>query len=75
MKAKYTPFDSTWSLASILGMFVSLLYVMPEISLSWGFAFFIVFLVMFISSMVTMTKADTSPDSIDSLAIKKLKKK
>lgn len=75
MSMKYAPLDGTFMLSSILGFFVSVLYIMPFLSRSWGVAFAITFTIMFISSMITMTKADTSPDSIDSLAIKKLKKK
>jgi len=75
MKFKAAPLDSTFMLVSIIGFFISLFYIMPEISLSWGFTFTIFFLAMFGASIISMTKADTSPDAIDSLAIKKLKKK
>lgn len=75
MKVKIAPLDSTFMLISILGFLVSVMYIMPQISTSWGFTFMIFFLMMFTASMFTMTKSDTSPDAIDSLAIKKIKKK
>ncbi|MFT4260898.1 MAG: hypothetical protein ACMXX9_00515 [Candidatus Woesearchaeota archaeon] len=75
MKVKIAPLDSKFMLISILGFLVSVMYIMPQISTSWGFTFMIFFLMMFIASMFTMTKSDTSPDAIDSLAIKKIKKK
>jgi formate hydrogenlyase subunit 3/multisubunit Na+/H+ antiporter MnhD subunit len=75
MKIKYAPLDSTFMLVSIIGFFVSVFYVYQYLSASWGFTFTLFFVMMFIASIVSMTKADTSPDSIDSLAIKTLKNK
>ena len=75
MTVKFTPLDSTFTLVSIIGFFVSVLYIMPYINRPWGFAFTIFFFMLFTASMISMTKADTSPGSIDSLAIKRLKKK
>lgn len=75
MKLKYAPLDSKFMLVSIIGFFVSAFYVYQYLSKSWGFTFVLFFVIMFISSVISMTKADTSPDSIDSLAIKTLKSK
>ena len=54
---KYVPLPTSFMLISIIGFFISLFVVYP-VSPSFGFAFMLVFIVMFIASMVSMTQAE-----------------
>lgn len=47
------PFSSGFMLTSIIGFLVSVLFVM-KISDTWGFTFALVFVLMFIASVITM---------------------
>lgn len=62
------PLPHEWMIASIIGFFVSLLLVYPEMSAKWGAAFMLFFLVMFIASMLSMSTATTDIDDIHVLA-------
>ncbi len=53
---KVVPLSSSFFVTSIVGLYVSLIFVMPR-SADFGVAFAIVFAVMFISSMVSLTYA------------------
>lgn len=55
--AKNVPFSSGFMLSSILGFLVSVFFVM-KISSTWGFTFALVFVIMFISSVVTMSQIE-----------------
>jgi hypothetical protein len=50
-----TPLSSGFMLTSIMGALLSVFVVMP-MSLAWGFTFTLVFVVMFIASLVSMTQ-------------------
>jgi len=50
---KHLPFSSGFMLTSILGFLISVLFIM-KISATWGFTFALVFVIMFIASIVTM---------------------
>lgn len=52
---EYFPLSSNFMLTSIIGFLGSLFVVLP-LSLSWGVTFALVFFLMFISSMISMTK-------------------
>jgi hypothetical protein len=56
----YIPLTSGFMLTSIIGFMVSVLFVM-KMSVSWGFTFAVFFVIMFISSIVSMSnmEADT----------------
>ncbi|MBW2971128.1 hypothetical protein KY320_03135 [Candidatus Woesearchaeota archaeon] len=58
MKNKIAPLSGGFMAASIIGFFISAFKVYP-INKSWGFAFMVVFAVLFISSLVSMTHAPT----------------
>ncbi len=69
-------------LFSIIGFLISVFYIAPTFSLSWGFTFSLVFFMMFISSVISMSHiAAESKIDVESLAIhdeiagKKRKKK
>ncbi len=54
---KYAHLSAGFMLTSIIGFLVSALFVMP-ISESWGFTFALFFTIMFVASIISMTKAD-----------------
>ena len=56
---KYAPLSGGFMIASIVGFFVSAIYI-AELSLNWGFALSIVFILMFIASIISMVKAPVS---------------
>lgn len=53
---KAAPLSSTFMIVSILGIIFSL-YYMPKVSIKFAAAFTTVFLLMFISSFISMSKA------------------
>ncbi len=55
--AKIIPFSSGFMLTSILGFMVSVLFVM-DYSPTWGFTFALVFVIMFVASIVTMSRIE-----------------
>jgi hypothetical protein len=66
--SRWTPLTAGFMVASIIGFFVSILYVY-KFSLSLAISFAIVFLCMFFASMISMRNA--SPDA--QLAAKPIK--
>jgi hypothetical protein len=54
MAIKAAPLNSTFLVTSMLGFLISMLWVYPK-SKSWGVAFALVFLLMFVSSIISMT--------------------
>ena len=66
-KFKFAPINSAFMASSILGILIGLMYVYP-INSDWGVAFVIVFGIMFIAAIVSMTLA--SPDEFVDLETK-----
>ena len=56
-KFKFAPLSGAYMAVSILGILISLLYVLKENS-DWGITFTFLFGIMFVASMVSMTVAD-----------------
>jgi len=54
---KVAPLSSSYMATSIIGFLVSFLYIYPTFSEPWGLAFGIVFIFMFIASIISMTNA------------------
>jgi len=54
---RYAHLSAGFMLTSIVGFFISTFYVW-KLSLSWGFTFSLFFVITFIASVVSMTKAD-----------------
>ncbi|MBR9675807.1 hypothetical protein GOV05_02255 [Candidatus Woesearchaeota archaeon] len=67
------PLSSTFFLTSIFGFLISALYI-SSLSPTWSFAFSLIFVLMFISSMISMTKATTEEDFLHHLSIHEPKK-
>jgi hypothetical protein len=54
---RYAHLSAGFMLTSIVGFFISLFFVW-KINISWGFTFTLFFIVTFIASIISMTKAD-----------------
>jgi hypothetical protein len=67
--ASHVPFSSGFMLTSILGFFISVFFVM-KISLTWGFTFALVFVIFFVSSVVSMSHIEAEDrEAMDKLAM------
>ncbi len=53
---KYAPLKGSFMAASIIGFFVSVIYI-ADFSVTWAIALGFVFIIMFIASIVSMEKA------------------
>ncbi len=58
---KVAPLSAGFMATSMLGFFVSTFYIMG-LSETWGFTFTLFFVLMFVSSMISMTKADVEAE-------------
>ena len=54
---KIAPLSGTFMLTSMIGVLLSL-FLMRRISLTWGFAFLLVFIVMFVASLMSIRYAN-----------------
>ena len=54
---KVAPLTGSFMLTSMVGFLISMIYIYPRTP-SYGFAFALVFTLMFIASMISMTYAD-----------------
>lgn len=76
----FTPLNSAFMAASIIGLVVSVLYI-PALSATWkdaqtwSFAFGLIFLVMLAASILSMTRAPTTSQIKECLLKKEVKKK
>ena len=59
-RLKPAPLPSSFLLTAIVGLLISILWVLP-LDLTWGVAFIIFFSLMFITSMYNMTRAPAVP--------------
>ncbi len=57
--AKIAPLKTSFLVFSMIGFLISALYI-PKFSITWAFAFGIIFTIMFIASMISMVRA--TPD-------------
>lgn len=57
------PLPASFMMTAILGFFISVYYVYPQ-SLRFGFTFMLVFLLMFIAALVSMTKAPLMGENV-----------
>lgn len=65
---RYAPLSSSYMAVSIIGFLISVWFVM-DLSVSWGLAFSIVFVLMFISSVISMSKSEPIKEHMKHLAI------
>ena len=54
MVARVVPLSGSFMLTAILGFLISVIWVYPNAP-SWGFAFMIVFVIMFVASVISTT--------------------
>ena len=64
---KVAPLTSSFMLVSMFGFIISAFFVTHPIYRTWAWAFLIVFVIMFISSMISMSK--TPIGNIETLSI------
>lgn len=57
MKNHIAPLKNSFMVISMFGFVISAIYIVPK-SLQFGFAFCLVFLVMFIASVISMTYSE-----------------
>ncbi len=57
--ARIAPLKTSFLMISMIGFLISSLYI-PKFSLTWAFAFGLVFTLMFVASMISMVRA--TPD-------------
>ena len=65
---EHAPLSSAFTAVSMIGVFISL-WVTVEIDPTWGFAFLLAFLIMFIASFVSMHQSLPIMDHMQELAI------
>lgn len=73
VKDKWAPLSAGFMLVAIFGFLISVWFIM-DLSVSWGFTFSFFFVVMFIASFISMTKAEPVPVHMDTLSIHEHKK-
>jgi multisubunit Na+/H+ antiporter MnhB subunit len=72
---KFVPLTSGFMLTSIIGFMVSVLFVL-KIDPTWGFTLSLFFLLMFISSVISMSNMEAEDNyGLEHLAIHEKKKK
>ena len=60
-KFKVAPLSNVFMMASMLGFIISAWFIIP-VSKSWGFASSLIFLLMFIASLISMSKAPSEAE-------------
>ena len=67
----WAPISSSFMAISIIGFFVSIWLFdwSSKLGLTWGFTLMLFFIMMFISSMISMTKAQATDEHMEHLAI------
>lgn len=53
---KFAPLPGTFMITSIVGFAISAIYIW-NLSETWGFAFSLIFVLMFVASMISLSKA------------------
>jgi multisubunit Na+/H+ antiporter MnhB subunit len=71
-KFKFAPLSGGYMATSMLGILISLMYVYNQ-SPDWGITFTMIFGIMFVASVISMTVAD--PDEFVELETRNKKKK
>ncbi len=58
------PLPHEWMIASVIGFFVSWLFVYPDVSQKWGAAFMALAVILFLASMVSITNSGTDKEHL-----------
>lgn len=64
---KVAPLSSHFMMVSMFGFIISAFFITHPIFKTWAWAFLVVFVLMFISSLISMSKTDY--DGLDALAV------
>ncbi|MBI4145317.1 hypothetical protein HY493_03870 [Candidatus Woesearchaeota archaeon] len=72
MAFKPAPISTSFLVASLVGIIFSIFYI-PQYSLSWAYAFGLVFICMLIASFISMTRATPDEQLLPRLRGKKIK--
>ncbi len=59
---KVAPLHSSMMLVSMAGFIISAFFLTHPVFMSWAWAFLIVFVIMFIATMISMSKAPIGKD-------------
>lgn len=67
----YTPISSSFTVISIVGFFISIWLFdwSTELGETWGFTLMLFFIMMFISSIISMTKSHATEEHMEHLAV------
>jgi len=68
IKDSWAPLSASFMLTSILGFLISVWFI-SDLSRTWGFTLTFFFVIMFLASIISMTKAEPIPEHMDHLAI------
>lgn len=79
MKNRPAPLPHEWMLVSIIGFFVSWLFLYGDLGMGeghswavkWGAAFMVFFIIVFIASMVNLSADRLDEEHLERLAIRK----
>ncbi len=66
---KVAPLQSNFMLVAMFGFLITAYYTTHPIFKSWAWSFMIIFIIMFIASMISMSNAPLTPEHLDNLAI------
>ncbi len=58
---KFAPLPGSFMITAIIGFLTSVVLIYPN-SITWGFAFATVFVLMFAASLISMTHAPVGPE-------------
>ncbi len=72
---EFQPLPHEWMIISIIGFFVSWLYIYPYWSIPWGGTFMLFFILVFIATVINMSQATLQDDHLEELAIHELRRK
>lgn len=70
---KYYPLSSSFMLVAIVGSIITWIYF-DYFGPTWGFTLAMFFVIMFLSGMITMTRAPPTEDHMEALAAHELPK-
>ncbi len=71
---RYYPLSNGFMLVAILGFIITMIYS-DHFGPTWGFTLALFFVIMFISSLITMTRAPVDDEHIEALTPQSSKKK
>ena len=77
----FEPLPHEWMLISIIGFFVSWLYIYGHLgvqyawAVTWGFTFMLFFIILFIATVVNMSQSSLHDQHLEELAVHEIRKR